>query len=539
MYNLDNRLPVELRLTQNNRLQFDRPDNMQTVLARLQTVDRTLITGQGGIQPENQTLSAKIYKPWNLIHLFQRFFSTGILVEQLGMRILIDAKDLKAKTGATDAQIARLKRNQQLIVFITISLVSKTLGINRSAEQILVDIGGQQPTPLTARGLLPGGFKLDVPTGLATIVNHATNRVEVIFPREPGSVMNVQQTLHEEAASSSGPAQPSKTIMDSQVVNVRLKNGTIEHWEKDKTLGKGGFGKVIQVKNRTGLFEGAKYPRKRKGEKGVDDVQKEYDAHQELFKNRKNGIWGFQRPIKEQFEITFRKKHPKSGENPIRTVTANRTHIYSKGCYKTSVSAKTEGGFEQLLPDFHQMMLTLHYMEKHGLYHNDIKSTNLLMDMIDGLQVVHLSDLSGIRPNHDQRTSITYTKHYMPRNDLSVIRNANLSVADRSRARRKQDVFAMGTVIYKILVGTLPHQVDADKFPIPGAYRPINSLYPGAVPEEFDLLLARMLDFDCNTRIGGTEAWNEFSQILAQYPNVEAQIAANIQYCGFDPNDLA
>jgi serine/threonine protein kinase len=127
----------------------------------------------------------------------------------------------------------------------------------------------------------------------------------------------------------------------------------------------------------------------------------------------------------------------------------------------------------------------------------------------------------------------------MPRGDLSVIRNSKLSSAIRHQARRKQDVFAIGVMIYKAMAGRLPYQIDAEKFPLPEAYRSINSLRPGAVPQEFDLLLSRMLDFDNNTRIGGTEAWNEFNRILARYPQVKAEIAANMQTLGFNSKTIA
>ncbi len=442
---------------QGDRLQIVHSTQPQTKIERSASVLTEIKTAADS---KEDKIHAVRYNPWNLVQRIRMWCKRAIVVDNFGTKLLVSVDSLKRVIGATDFEIQQLKRDGQLVEFLT--------------------------TKLALTNLIPESGNED------RAINHPTHKIEHI-------------TQHE-------------------------------------VLGKGGFAKVIRFINATGIPYALKYARKKVGKIGVQDVQKEYAVHGRIFGNKPKGIWGFQRQIIDRIAITLNKKNPQPGEPPTKTVMANRSPIYFGGEYFDEISKEDANReFTHLLPDFQQMMYTLHYMEQNGMSHNDIKPENMLVDQIDGVRVVHLCDLSGMafERDGDPGDEVSGTPTYTPKEDLSRLQNPMLNAEKKHEIKGKRDVFAMGTAMYMALAGRYPFTFDKDNLPEQESYRPINGIRPGAIPPEFDSLLERMLQHNPDDRIGRTQAWNEFNQILAKYPEVQTRIAANMQTLGFDATAIA
>jgi serine/threonine protein kinase len=130
-----------------------------------------------------------------------------------------------------------------------------------------------------------------------------------------------------------------------------------------------------------------------------------------------------------------------------------------------------------------------------GIVHRDVKPTNLLLSARQDGDVA-LCDLGMARlpeDRHSSRSGVWVgTPNYMPPEQ----RDDAATVSDRA------DVFAMGMLGYRILVGRLPA----------GAFRRADELVPGT-PAEFGILLNRCLAPAPEDRPGAAEVAAELARL--------------------------
>jgi hypothetical protein len=518
-------IPINIELSRSGHLQVLLPKPLEEAVKHLpDPIDATT-------KPtKNNTIKAVQYNRFNLIHLFNKIFKRGIVINHLGKNLLININSLKEQTGATNELIQTARRDGNLMQFITMSLALRALKNSLAGQAV--------------KEKMDDGICVES-LGLSIYFDLATKEVKLLTTRSAPSTG--MENVQDETTAVTQPIfthleVPTNTTLSAHVVQLHNDHDKAENLEVGETLGKGAFGKVIKAVGRLGIVIALKYGRKKAGNAGVQDVQKEYIAHRRIF-GESRGIWGFQRPISDRFAITLQKKHPAPGEPATKTVIVNRSPIYSGGDYSAKINdPEADRSVTHLLSDFQQMFYTLHYMEQHGMSHGDIKPENILTDQINGVPVVHLVDLASVQftSDGDPGNSTVYTTQYTSRQDMRLLGSHSTSIENKHLINGKRDVFSMGIVMYMALTGERPYKQGFLGYPATNEpYRPVNDILPGAVPPELDQLLQRMLKFNSDERIGRTEAWNEFNQILAKYPEVQTRIAANMQTLGFDATAIA
>jgi serine/threonine protein kinase len=322
------------------------------------------------------------------------------------------------------------------------------------------------------------------------------------------------------------------------------EKGEVELLRVGQTIAKGTFGKVTNIDNlSTGEAEVIKSGRKTAGTHGAADVENEFSKDEQIFENRKP--WGFRQRLKQHATMELKTKRGKQHRaHTTRNKNVSRNIRYDSD-YSKDIQQNQNRSFENLLPDFYQMLYTLHYMEQLRMSHGDIKPQNFLVKNVNGIKLVHLADLGDmicfnhLKPNEpiiaatsgtrdhtteiEQQMFLNYYRHQTPE-----------TVQALEVLQGKRDTFAMGATIYKALTGRRPYTLQGNlNAPKDFAYEDIPN-----VPQAFNDLLRRMLDTNLDTRIGRTEVWNEFNRIIAEYPAIHEKILADIETLGYDQTEL-
>jgi hypothetical protein len=448
-------------------------------------------------QLEDVSIKGQKFKRTKVLHQMKRLFRISTKVNIQGEAILISNRSIAKNTYATKHQIKAAKTAGHLGEFIALSMVQKkfesgTISREQMQNEVLETIRDRKFL------------------NLSTIYQHRRNEPEILVG-----------------------------------LNER---GEIEVLRVGQPIAKGAFAKVTQIDNlSTGEAEVIKSGRKNMGISGRRDVENEFHKDEQIFGSRKP--WGFRQRLTQLTTMNVKTKRAKDGLTHVtRDKKVSRTPRYESD-YSKDIERNPNRTFENLLPDFYQMIYSLHYMESLRMTHGDIKPENFLVKVVDGVKLVHLADLGDticfdqLNPDEELSVSTMGTAAFTIRKELfnfsRLLRGEKTpeNLEEMERVQGKRDVFAMGATIYKALTDNYPY-VPVRKGN--GFYAPKEFTYVNIpnVPPAFNHLLEQMLDPNAETRISRSEAWTSLLHIVAEYPEIHQQILDDISKLGYDQTEV-
>jgi serine/threonine protein kinase len=152
-------------------------------------------------------------------------------------------------------------------------------------------------------------------------------------------------------------------------------------------------------------------------------------------------------------------------------------------------------GLDEVATLYTQLLDAVEYAHDEGLIHRDIKSSNVLLEMRrSGMPHVYLADFGLVRTMRQETTSqpgkpipldqVPGTPHYMAPEQT------------RGSVTTQTDIYALGVMLYQMLIGTLPYN-DTDEIRVIQMHLhapiPLPSEADGSLPRELDLVVRRAM----------------------------------------------
>lgn len=253
-------------------------------------------------------------------------------------------------------------------------------------------------------------------------------------------------------------------------------------------LGSGSFGTVskiqrLDIHNKIQAMKVAK-DSSDMGAYAIDSIKKEAAMLKEIHKDGK--IRGIQSPVDVKFNKGFFGKMYKMDGLRLKG---------SADFIKSSMSVK--------LDVCEQILFAGAHLEHKGIVHFDQKLQNLFMKKGKGgnlkVYIADFGDAKHFDPNNP--TPSAYTPPYMPRNE-------------KNQPTPKTDVFQRGMMMYELLTGILPYDLNSEDGHPEGAFdAEALDRIPG-LPPEMKTLIADMCNMDPDKRPNSKEAYEKLAQFM-------------------------
>lgn len=147
----------------------------------------------------------------------------------------------------------------------------------------------------------------------------------------------------------------------------------------------------------------------------------------------------------------------------------------------------------------------LSYAHSQGIVHRDIRPENILVAPKGQVKIANF----GLAKKSDLSTMSTFDLRQMAQENPYVAPEFKLGQTGHHRVDQRADIFSLAALLYRILVGRVPHHLDEKYFEAP-------SQHNAAVPEALDVVIEKALRFDPAQRYSTMGA---FRQRLASYLN--------------------
>jgi serine/threonine protein kinase len=147
----------------------------------------------------------------------------------------------------------------------------------------------------------------------------------------------------------------------------------------------------------------------------------------------------------------------------------------------------------------------LSYAHSQGIVHRDIRPDNILVAPKGQVKIANF----GLAKKSDLSTMSTFDLRQMAQENPYVAPEFKLGQTGHHRVDQRADIFSLAALLYRMLVGRVPHHLDEKYFEAPSSKNP-------SVPVGLDPIIERGLRFDPAQRYSTMGA---FRERLANYLN--------------------